>query len=298
MEVKTQYELLSQQVHSWIEEEVSHYQKQLLKDFEDEFSDTAEWATAYKIFKHLFDHVLGDHVPQLGLSADQANLLLSLEHGMHELEPRRDAATIYLWRSETRKALATTPEAIEETQRKILDISAGLFRVLISTSSFIGNQESSFQRLRDLIVSPAAELASSIKLSPTQFCVGQKLHIDSLERYEPARLELCGKYKMIDVSTRKVLKASSSIYVNENGFIGRVIVLLEPSLKRIDSVSQKSLTLRPATMLVVLKRPLGQSHRFGIDGEDNTSRSNEDRSYHEKLVGLMKDFDAVFRLTS
>ena len=103
---------------------------------------------------------------------------------------------------------------------------------------------------------------------------------------------------MIDVSTRKVLKASSSIYVNENGFIGRVIVLLEPSLKRIDSVSQKSLTLRPATMLVVLKRPLGQSHRFGIDGEDNASRSNEDRSYHEKLVGLMKDFDAVFRLTS
>ena len=115
-------------------------------------------------------------------------------------------------------------------------------------------------RLYDLVILPAAELASTIQLSTVNYEF--RPPISSVPMLSRVALEEdLDRYTLIDVLSRKKLTPKSPVVVKEDGTIGRLILLLEPSLHRLGSGTNKSIELRKAVHCVKLAEPLKKRNR-------------------------------------
>ena len=69
---------------------------------------------------------------------------------------------------------------------------------------------------------------------------------------------LLGQSIMIDVSTRRTLKANSLVVPDEDGRIGSTLFVIEPALSRRGRGKHPGVLMRQAVYLVTLDKPLGK----------------------------------------
>ncbi len=102
-------------------------------------------------------------------------------------------------------------------------------------------------------MSPAADLASMIQTSTSiyDFDMPKDIVPDSV----PVHFGHLPAYRLIEVRTGQTLKSSSKVVPDSHGFIGKVLLPLEPELQRRNR-GHVYTTLHQACYLVKLDKPL------------------------------------------
>jgi len=287
-DVSSEFDSLCQQIANWVEEEMQDFEvANPVADADDIFSDSGdervaallrknrdvgEFLVQYKIHRFLNRVMFADGIYLLGISNEVGEMLSDTEQAMGNLQPARgsycigskseentnyhsDIATISTWRSETLKALSATTVCVQKRDQQIQNLTFDLQSDLESIFPIIGGNESSLNRLYKQIMLPAAALASKVHTSSTNY------EFDICRSPFPIWGHLTHHHiktnKLVDMKTRKKLKPSSVVIDGGDGRIGKIVLPLEPSLKRLDK-NGKTVLLRPKTYLVELDHPVGK----------------------------------------
>ena len=157
--------------------------------------------------------------------------------------------TIENWRSETLKAIAEHPSAIKERTRVLQDVATNLFDSLGPFFPIHQMGNASLVRLYEQVCVPAAKLASDIQLSSSRYEFNPRMPKFPILRYKVAVMDNLKHVTAIDVSTRKTLKPDSPVVAKKDGKIGQPLLLLEPSLSRVDIGASKRLLRKPVYLI-------------------------------------------------
>ncbi|MCJ1244452.1 hypothetical protein MMC30_001650 [Trapelia coarctata] len=268
-EIVKQFEHVCEQISSWVDEEISSFETRAgalengtrfilecggseIRAMLQKNPQASEYLIGYVIHQHLQRRVLGKHVYLFGLTPDETTFLRTAEKKMAKLDPPRDNTTIRNWRSETLKALANDKRMQVVGQ----DVANEIFRVLEQIFPIVRGQRESFMRLYERIIVPAIKLAIDIQVSSALY----RFLPDSLEELVlecgKVRIDALKQVGMIDVKTRKTLRLDSPVVADEQGYIGKLLFLVEPQLLRRNDVPEKTTYLRQAMYLVELFHPL------------------------------------------
>lgn len=109
----------------------------------------------------------------------------------------------------------------------------------------------------NLVSVPAANLAVKMQLSASKYTLKPKLPQDPIQDYrDPVafKRDALKDYTMIDIKTRKTLKADCRAAVDSDGFLGNILMLLDPCLER-SSEDGNTIELRKVVYLVELHQP-------------------------------------------
>lgn len=137
-----------------------------------------------------------------------------------------DSQTVYIWRTETLSALATTQECTDLKEVQIIQCTPALFENLsVSFPDFLGREEV-LNRIHDRVTVPAAIIVSELHGSALVYRL-------DIQRFTKDDLETV---IVIDVETEKTLRPGSAIVSDRGTVIGDFVLSLEPSLHRVSEV--------------------------------------------------------------
>ncbi|KAL9116713.1 MAG: hypothetical protein Q9187_006757 [Circinaria calcarea] len=279
-EIIRQYDIVCQQVSNWIDEEIFQLEQKRTEDethgmplvldvdhpgameLLQRVPEAGEYMIASIIHAYLQEKVLGKHVYCFGLSEDLVRNLECIEQGMSKLEPRRDLKTIDNWRSETLKAIAEHPSFNKERTRVLQELTTDLLENLGSFFPIHPKSNTSSMRLYEQVFVPAAKLALEIQLSSTHYEFSPRMPSFPTLGYEAAVMDNLKYNTLIDVSTRRKLKPDNPVIARKDGKIGYPLLLLEPSLSRVDISTKRN--LRKPVFLVELEEPLRKGDRGNV----------------------------------
>lgn len=167
--------------------------------------------------------------------------------------------TIFTWRSETLKALSATSECINARGKKVKDINDLLYRDLGKIFPLLfSHQADRAISFYDQIMVPAAKLAVKIQTCAIPYVFS--IRKSPLCNFMPLILEHLTMFRLTEYRTGKLLKPDSAVVPDDRGVIGRFIMLLEPSLHRVNGKGDVTM-LRLATFLVELNHPVGKRNK-------------------------------------
>ncbi|MCJ1470577.1 hypothetical protein MMC07_009223 [Pseudocyphellaria aurata] len=276
-EILKQYDTLCQQVSNWVDNGISKFEdisesygndkiiirdggitwiKLLLKNLP--LAD--EYIISALIHTRIQHDLFGADVILFGLSRSDAQLLHEVEEQMAKLEPKRDSTAINAWRSETLKAIAARSETTQSKDSMVKDFTENLFHDLQRIFPGLRDVPESKLRLSQDVSRHAAQLEASIHQSSTTYRFWSRYRKLG-DSYPPVRDSDMTGITWIDVDTRKTLTSNSLVIPDSNGFIGTPQLLIERGLDRYDAGTERSTTLRQATYLIQLHRPLGRRTR-------------------------------------
>ena len=292
-DILKKYEDLCQHVSSWVDHELSKFEDKDGHANDATITDggnacfrrilnsspaAGEYLIAMVIHQHIQRYFFGKNVILFGLCPRFTGFLQSAEKRMAELEPRRgmfqgwrplferplfltiaDAITINAWRSETLKAVATTPEVIQSSNLELKKFTDCLFHSLGNIFPGIIDEQKSKSRLHQDVSRYAAQLEASIHQSSTKYRFQPTHQLEDV--YKRVTTSVLTRSTCIDVETRKILKPNSLVTPDRDGYIGRPLMVVEPSLERYDA-GGKSWRLRPFKCIIKLDTPL--SRRAGL----------------------------------
>lgn len=136
------------------------------------------------------------------------------------------------------------------------EVANEIFRALEQIFPIVRGQGDSLMRLFQKVVTPAIKLAMDMQVS----CARYRFYPDMLEEMEldlgKVRIGVLKQTGMIDVKTRKTLRLDSPVVADEQGYIGRVLFVVEPELVRRNNGPEKNTYLRQSTYLLQLDHPL------------------------------------------
>ncbi|KAL9116714.1 MAG: hypothetical protein Q9187_006758 [Circinaria calcarea] len=285
------YEQMSDQISNWIDEE--RFQFEELKSQQAgnsmnfisdggnyeaakvlrEFPEADEYLVLSAIYAFLQEKVLGENVYYVGMGEATRNFLRRIENHMAILKPPRGqnvrqatfkelqlilSGTIKIdhWRSETLKAFAIMPSTVNEEETQLQDITINLFKILRPMLPIFRTSRASLVRLNNQVIQPAAKLASVIQLSSVCYEFRPQIPSVPLLENKTAFVADLNRFTLIDVSTGRPLKPDSPVDVKKDGEIGRLILMVEPSLHRVNKHTKHEIELRRAVYLVQLASPL------------------------------------------
>ena len=196
----------------------------------------------------------------------------------HLTDSLLDARTIDTWRSETLTALASS-RYIQDKQltfKRVLteNIFHHLKENLVPA---VGKLSRGLETLYESVVVPAVDLVLKVQLSLVRY----EFHPAISDTYFPTNAtifaDILTELTLIDVKTRKTLKATSPVFWADNGTIGKKLLLLEPALSRRGGKESKDDQLRKAVYLIQLDRPLGKRGRENAEASHQTSSDTKPR---------------------
>ncbi|KAL9000688.1 MAG: hypothetical protein Q9169_000724 [Polycauliona sp. 2 TL-2023] len=215
--------------------------------------------------------IFGGHILLLGLDTTATALLRSIEQSMVASKPPRDPGSIKTWLSEALCALQTTANYQQSSRKANLDLLNQIFDEMARYFPVV-KEEGGNTILWESVIRPAVTLAKKIQSSPTRYEFVPT--VASLARFQYCNVQQnrLSNNKLIDVVSRKTLKASSSIRTDEKGSIGTQIMILAPALYRCDP-GKDPLLLVKETDLVKLHTPLGRRRAATLSQESGNGAS-------------------------
>lgn len=293
--ISTAFESLSEQLINWIDDEISAFEKAIphahvgclffgsedpdVAHFLQMYPSAGEYLCRHMVNRYLLEHLFGSNVHHFGLSAEYSHIILVIEHGMAVLKPPKgtslcpvdflgavlcltisDPRTVNIWRAETLSALAVTPECIDLKEEHTSQLTLNLFGSLRASLPNLFGRVDAMQRFHDQVAIPATTIVSNLQglASPYRLdMVGKDFR--NCQRVTRDDLR---KVIAIDVKTGKALKPGSATVSDREGFIGRFVLSLEPSLHRVNEGTSDT-DLRQETWLVSLDDALESKDTHG-----------------------------------
>lgn len=158
------------------------------------------------------------------------------------------------WRSETLHALAHTKKLRRRCEEQCIQLNNSLFEVLSKSLPVLFSGMQTRFAFYEQVLLPAVRLANKMRLSTSDFLL---LIPDSLTTTcKPVTMESLKMHKMVDIKSGRQLKPDSAVAADKDGVIGKIVICLEPDLRRI--IKGKVKTLLQGTFLVELNHPLGK----------------------------------------
>lgn len=136
------------------------------------------------------------------------------------------------------------------------EVANEIFRVLEQIFPIIRGQGDSLMRLYEKVVIPAIKLALDMQVSCTRYRFSPEMLEEMVSKFNRVRISTLKQNGMIDVKTRKTLRLDSPVVADEQGYIGRPLLLIEPGLLRRNNGSDMNTYLRQPTYLLELDNPL------------------------------------------
>ena len=283
------FESLGEQLINWIDNEISAFEKAypgtpvgcLFSGSEDSnvvkflrmHPFAGEYLCRHTVNRCLLEHMFGINTHGWGLSAEFIHMLLHIENGMAALKPPKgtvinfpdffvgfsgltvsDSQKINIWRAETLSALGATQEYKDLRETQSIQWTRRLFKGLSAIYPNLFGPEKVMKRFHDQVTVPATALVSQLQELASPYRLGMTER-NMLNRQRLTRNDL-SKLVAIDLETGRTLKPSSAIISDREGFIGDLLLALEPSLHRVNEGMSET-DLRQETWLVRLDHALG-----------------------------------------
>ncbi len=291
------YDDLHEHISTWVEAEISRFEANHrhgrfgpLPDMFHHANETAikrllaayptsggEYLVRCVVQTMLQETIFDPKIVLLGLDKGHAALLQRIQRKMAGARPPKgntrchgysdregalssldtDPKSIHIWRSETLLALSATRVVREGRQKAVVHATHSIFEQVAKYFPIIISNKQSLDSLHDRVVAPAAKLADIIRTSSTtyEFKSATETFL-FLTAYNFTQQNL-SDYRLVDIDTRKTLKADSPVEASGNGQIGSGIMVLTPALYRCDP-GRETLQLVKATSLIQLFKPLGR----------------------------------------
>ena len=128
-----------------------------------------------------------------------------------------------------------------------------MFESLSETLPIVFGNPESMKRFHKQIMQPASKLATTLQASCSNYCF--QIAEAPFPKFDPLTTNHIQSNGMIDVKTRMTLKPNTGVVADDNGVIGKFIMMLEPGLYRVNKGKEDS-TLRQGVFLVELHHPI------------------------------------------
>ena len=128
-----------------------------------------------------------------------------------------------------------------------------MFESLSGTLPIVFGNPESMKRFHEQIMQPASKLATTLRASCSTYWF--QIAETPFPKFNPLTTNLIRTNRMIDLKTRMTLKPNAGLVADENGVFGKLIMMLEPGLYRVNKGKEDS-TLRPCVYLVELDHPI------------------------------------------
>lgn len=282
--ILTAFKSLGDQLINWIDNEISAFEKAnpdahagcLFSGSESSdvahllqmYPSAGEYLCRHMVNRYLLEHIFGSDVHRFGFSAEHTHVRLAIEHGMVALDPPKgtssspvdflavvlcltipDSRTVNIWRAETLSALAVTPECKDMRSKHTCQLTLDLVKYFSPFLPHIFRRGDAMQGFHDQVAIPAATIVSNLQGSASQYRLDMAGK-DFRNRKRLTREDLRSVIA-IDVKTGKTLKPSGAFVSSRDGFLGSLLLPLEPSLHRVNE-GRSDTVLRRETWLVSL----------------------------------------------
>lgn len=254
---------LSESIRNWIDKEISACEERGV-----DLSAVKNMATPQKLKKilrsrplslecyieaeihEILQNTLFKHDAEyFGLEQREENFITEVTYNLRKLIPCRgklvrimhitlqilakiDEETVYHWHSETIKAMATVPQ-IRKNRVSLLE---GLTRYLLSsikqTFPFIRANAENLPSVYEDIVGPAADLEAIIRISTHRYSFRYAQWTERPKFRPFLSMPIVEDLVCIDTRTTEKLNPSTPIPTNSEGYIGKIICFIQPSLCR------------------------------------------------------------------
>lgn len=132
---------------------------------------------------------------------------------------------------------------------------------LLTTLLPLPPSSTAWKALHDTITLPAISLASALRLSTSDYRLWTRAPCTE-NKSLPIYVSAIQKASLVDMGTNKILRPDSVLKVNEEGRIGEEMLIVTPSLLRMEREGGKSALLVKACVLVRLDEPMGRRGRM------------------------------------
>ncbi|MCJ1473627.1 hypothetical protein MMC13_002278 [Lambiella insularis] len=288
-QIATEWDALCQQIARWVDDEAEFDGPDLftrLKELRDhnqlsptiqnywgkdrqllvnrfKMNEDLDCILRYDIHCLLEAWVFDDAIYLFGLNKEDTRLLSTIEQSLANLKPPRDQGRIDHWRSEALNAmlgLSAFKEVQGERATQVTREAESFIRPLLPT---LGAE--AMKRFHSQITLPAISLACSFRRSPVRYFLRYDLGPSVRSSQRPAlapqrkgrAINIAQRHEvdLLDVDSRKTLKANQGLAVARDGTLGEEILIIHPALSRRKGDAEE-IMLRKTLELIKLLAPL------------------------------------------
>jgi hypothetical protein len=256
----------------------NHHWMSRLRAEPDMFPDGLPAAQSELLEQWLFSILLRCvfEVVLVGASSSDLRVLQGLQDGIHRLEPRKgilkslvgtiymlnpfhtDPKSIDLWKSDLLRAYASQPRYREQLTTRCGGVTKTTVDFMVG---FIFTEETDwahkFNRYREQIIEPAAELSLKMSCSTKQYrwewYEGNEWFSDGLVRKRDIE-----HFTIVDARTHNRIPRDKFTEFSDDATIGDLLLVVYPALFRCGKDVQKDILIEKAVIIIRLNEPRQQ----------------------------------------
>lgn len=160
------------------------------------------------------------------------------------------------------------PDFLSQQSQQALAVSQALYTTLHPLLPPSQICDDGWKSLHEQVTAPAVKLATSMRRSIVDYRIWSRpsTRVNDNEdgvRHIPIYYSAVQRASMVDMATNKVIRPDSMLKVAEDGRIGAEMLIVQPSLLRVQHKEGErgSVTLCKPTVLVKLDEPMGKRSR-------------------------------------
>ena len=142
------------------------------------------------------------------------------------------------------------------------DVTRRLFQHLLQVFPALLQQKDRFEKLKDDVVIPALKFAHLVEALPMKYGFGPAFYCSPVAKPQMVPFSWLREMVLKDVVTRKTLNAGNVMISIESGFIGELIMVLEPALERVAHGQIQKVQIRKAVAAVKLIAPVRKQNKY------------------------------------